>query len=137
MAKYPSQLQDKFNLRLPDGMKDAIADLASKSERSINSQIIVMLQKYLDDINGSTADHKDINSHKVFIELKSDLSEKPFDMCLDTKVISDAVKEAVYHVIFNKIIDGGKEMDEVKDALFLELQKKQLQNKNKNKNKNK
>ncbi|ENZ1677153.1 TPA: Arc family DNA-binding protein [Proteus mirabilis] len=48
MAKYPSQLQDKFNLRLPDGMKDIIAERAKANGRSMNSEIIQMLQDVLD-----------------------------------------------------------------------------------------
>ncbi|MDE9516163.1 Arc family DNA-binding protein, partial [Xenorhabdus bovienii] len=28
MTKYPSQMQDKFNLRFPDGMRDAVAEIA-------------------------------------------------------------------------------------------------------------
>lgn len=40
MTKYPSQLQDKFNLRLPEGMRDAIADRAKRNGRSMNSEIV-------------------------------------------------------------------------------------------------
>ncbi|MBQ0339703.1 Arc family DNA-binding protein [Providencia rettgeri] len=49
MAKYPSQLQDKFNLRLPEGMKDIIAERAKANGRSINSEIIQMLQNVIDE----------------------------------------------------------------------------------------
>ncbi|MBQ0531942.1 Arc family DNA-binding protein [Providencia rettgeri] len=48
MAKYPSQLQDKFNLRLPDGMKDIIAERAKANGRSMNSEIIQILQDVID-----------------------------------------------------------------------------------------
>ncbi|WP_159262533.1 Arc family DNA-binding protein [Proteus mirabilis] len=51
MTKYPSQLQDKFNLRLPDGMKDAIAERAKKNGRSINSEIVQILE---DALNGKS-----------------------------------------------------------------------------------
>lgn len=47
MAKYPSQLQDKFNLRLPDGMKDDIAERAKANGRSINSEIVQILEDAL------------------------------------------------------------------------------------------
>ncbi|HEY4436020.1 MAG TPA: Arc family DNA-binding protein [Lelliottia sp.] len=40
MTKYPSQLQDKFNLRLPEGMRDAIAERAKRNGRSMNSEIV-------------------------------------------------------------------------------------------------
>ncbi|MCY0803454.1 Arc family DNA-binding protein [Providencia rettgeri] len=49
MAKYPSQLQDKFNLRLPDGMKDIIAERAKANGRSMNSEIIQILQDAIDE----------------------------------------------------------------------------------------
>lgn len=48
MTKYPSQLQDKFNLRLPDGMRDAIAERAKANGRSMNSEIVQILQEALD-----------------------------------------------------------------------------------------
>ena len=48
MTKYPSQLQDKFNLRLPDGMRDAIAERAKRNGRSMNSEIVQILQETLD-----------------------------------------------------------------------------------------
>ncbi|AWK14171.1 Arc family DNA-binding protein [Candidatus Fukatsuia symbiotica] len=43
MSKFPSQLQDKFNLRLPHGMRDAIAELAKQNCRSMNSEIVQIL----------------------------------------------------------------------------------------------
>lgn len=48
MSKFPSQLQDKFNLRFPDGMRDAIAERAKKNGRSMNSEIVQILQDALD-----------------------------------------------------------------------------------------
>ncbi|GKW25997.1 hypothetical protein PEC311524_35910 [Pectobacterium carotovorum subsp. carotovorum] len=47
MAKYPSQLQDKFNLRFPDGMRDAIAERAKRNGRSMNTEIIMILEEAL------------------------------------------------------------------------------------------
>lgn len=47
MTKYPSQLQDKFNLRFPDGMRDAIAERAKLNGRSMNSEIIAALEAWL------------------------------------------------------------------------------------------
>jgi len=48
MSKFPSQMQDKFNLRFPDGMRDAIAERAKANGRSMNSEIIQILQDALD-----------------------------------------------------------------------------------------
>lgn len=47
MSKYPSQMQDKFNLRFPDGMRDAIAERAKRNGRSMNSEIIQILEDAL------------------------------------------------------------------------------------------
>lgn len=47
MTKYPSQLQDKFNLRLPDGMRDAIAERAKRNGRSMNSEIVDIISSAL------------------------------------------------------------------------------------------
>ncbi|EIC83971.1 Arc family DNA-binding protein [Serratia sp. M24T3] len=38
---------DKFMLRLPDGMRDSIADLAKKHGRSMNAQIVHILEEYI------------------------------------------------------------------------------------------
>ena len=55
MSKFPSQLQDKFNLRFPDGMRDAIAERAKKNGRSMNSEIVQILQDALDAGEKSTS----------------------------------------------------------------------------------
>lgn len=43
---------DKFNLRFPDGMRDAIAERAKQNGRSMNSEIIQVLQDALDAAAG-------------------------------------------------------------------------------------
>lgn len=43
--KYPSRELDKFILRLPDGMRDAIAASAKANNRTMNAEIILRLQK--------------------------------------------------------------------------------------------
>lgn len=53
MTKYPSQMQDKFNLRFPEGMRDEIADAAKQSGRSMNSEIIYRLQQSFDKSKAS------------------------------------------------------------------------------------
>lgn len=47
MSKFPSQMQDKFNLRFPEGMRDAIAERAKQNGRSMNSEIIQMIEDQL------------------------------------------------------------------------------------------
>lgn len=45
MAKnpYPSEVQDRFIVRLPDGMRDAIAAAAKANGRSMNAEIVAKL----------------------------------------------------------------------------------------------
>ncbi|HBM0862627.1 Arc family DNA-binding protein [Salmonella enterica] len=45
--KFPSQMQDKFTVRFPDGMRDAIAERAKGNGRSMNSEIVQMLEDAL------------------------------------------------------------------------------------------
>lgn len=40
MSKFPSQEMDRFNVRLPAGMRDAIAERARRNGRSMNSEIV-------------------------------------------------------------------------------------------------
>lgn len=42
-SPYPSQNQDKFVLRLPDGMRDRIKRAAEKHNRSMNAEIVATL----------------------------------------------------------------------------------------------
>ena len=45
MKESPSQSQDKFIIRLPDGMRDRIKAAAEKSNRSMNAEIIATLEE--------------------------------------------------------------------------------------------
>lgn len=42
--KYPSDKQDKFMLRLPDGMRERIALVADRNGRSMNAEIVERLE---------------------------------------------------------------------------------------------
>lgn len=44
-----SRNSDKFVLRMPDGMRDTIAELAKQSGRSMNAEIVYRLQKSIDE----------------------------------------------------------------------------------------
>ena len=41
---YPSQVQDRFMLRLPDGMRGQIASAAKQNNRSMNAEIVRRLE---------------------------------------------------------------------------------------------
>ncbi|MDP9590571.1 UNVERIFIED_ORG: hypothetical protein J2W19_003135 [Shinella zoogloeoides] len=43
--KYPSQLAERFQIRLPDGLRDRIRDSASSNNRSMNAEIVAALEE--------------------------------------------------------------------------------------------
>lgn len=45
---YPSETQERFIVRLPDGMRDRIAEAAKANNRSMNSEITLRLQSSFD-----------------------------------------------------------------------------------------
>lgn len=47
MSKFPSQEMDRFNVRLPAGMREAIANRAEQNGRSMNSEIVQILSDAL------------------------------------------------------------------------------------------
>lgn len=63
--KFPSQIQDKFTVRFPDGMRDVVAERAKRNGRSMNSEIIQILH---DSLVGSTL-NMDAEFLKVFNEV--------------------------------------------------------------------
>lgn len=44
-SKYPSDQQDRFLVRMPDGMRDRIAEAAKKNNRSMNAEIVARLEE--------------------------------------------------------------------------------------------
>ncbi|PAQ64387.1 DNA-binding protein [Klebsiella pneumoniae] len=77
MSKFPSQMQDKFNLRLPDGMRDAIADRAKRNGRSMNSEIVQILQDALETEKLiAESDIVDFDSTQAALDSKSTPEEK-------------------------------------------------------------
>lgn len=93
MTKYPSQLQDKFNLRLPDGMKDAIAERAKENGRSINSEIVQILQDALESesLDIDKIDSKNANPEDLASELARQLEEKQKEVMLVAKAFASLV----------------------------------------------
>ncbi|HLV16006.1 MAG TPA: Arc family DNA-binding protein [Pseudomonas sp.] len=46
---YKSRTADKFVVRLPDGMRDKIAEAATTNERSMNSEIVGRISRTFHD----------------------------------------------------------------------------------------
>ncbi|MDP1542420.1 MAG: Arc family DNA-binding protein [Polycyclovorans sp.] len=47
-STYPSDKQDKFMLRLPDGMRDKLKEAATAAGRSMNAEIVQRLEQSFD-----------------------------------------------------------------------------------------
>lgn len=50
LQNYTSRTADKFVVRLPEGMRDRIAEVAKQHHRSMNSEIIARLEHSLLDL---------------------------------------------------------------------------------------
>lgn len=60
MAKLEHRVaNDKFMLRLPDGMRDALKESANANNRSMNSEILHALDLYFRRIDAPPADEGD------------------------------------------------------------------------------
>jgi len=63
---YSSRTADKFVLRLPDGMRERIAEIAREQHRSMNSEIIARLESSLRQSNELvSADNLSFDSAKL------------------------------------------------------------------------
>lgn len=49
MFNGESRIADKFVVRMPDGMRERIADIAKTNHRSMNSEILLQLETLIDN----------------------------------------------------------------------------------------
>ncbi|EKO4976770.1 Arc family DNA-binding protein [Salmonella enterica] len=63
MTEKPVRDYDKFMLRFPDGMRDIIAERAKSNGRSMNSEIVQILQ---DVIDGDKLPTSDLSHEQIF-----------------------------------------------------------------------
>ena len=42
---FPSDVAERFMLRLPDGLRDRIREVAARNRRSMNSEIVLHLER--------------------------------------------------------------------------------------------
>lgn len=74
MTKYPSQMQDKFNLRFPDGMREKVALMAQRNGRSMNAELIKIIEEALardlivQQERDSSAEIADPNDRELYVQ---------------------------------------------------------------------
>ncbi|WP_168319262.1 Arc family DNA-binding protein [Rhizobium leguminosarum] len=53
MKDLVARRSDQFNLRLPEGMRDLLKEIAAENRRSINSEIVTMLERQIRSTAGT------------------------------------------------------------------------------------
>lgn len=77
MSKYPSQTQDKFTVRFPDGMRDLLASRAAENGRSMNSEIIHILSDALiGNVNGDIEVISKKDNSKIILDGSIDSAQQ-------------------------------------------------------------
>ncbi|EAO7510853.1 Arc family DNA-binding protein [Salmonella enterica] len=66
--KFPSQMQDKFTVRFPDGLRDAIADRAKRNGRSMNSEIVQILEDAVSSESLPNGENLDMNQIRILLD---------------------------------------------------------------------
>lgn len=56
------QLADKYVLRMPDGMRDKITELAKANGRSMNAEIVLILQEAIEGRRTGTNTNIDVDA---------------------------------------------------------------------------
>lgn len=56
-AKYPSALKDSFVVRMPDGMRDMVKGMAAKNRRSMNSELVRLIEIGIERDEKQNAQH--------------------------------------------------------------------------------
>lgn len=103
--KFPSDKQDKFMLRLPDGMRDRIAQAAKSNGRSMNAEIVGRLGGSFSETNDAARKkqelaYADLGVAAPLLILAMALEGKiPKDSELITAVMERAKKDAVKYVM--------------------------------------
>ncbi|MDR9615307.1 Arc family DNA-binding protein [Providencia rettgeri] len=122
MAKYPSQLQDKFNLRLPDGMKDIIAERAKANGRSMNSEIVQILEDALYDMEFVNTNQSNMFTGGHTVSFKTnDGKELKFE--IDEGEMESAYKEAISTVFLRHMLLSDEGFDDVKKKALEYIEK--------------
>lgn len=79
---FPSEQQERFIIRLPDGMRDRIAEEAKKNNRSMNAEIVHRLEKSFDPAE-PTMDEIARGLRDIAMNMMTVMTDKEFDDFLD------------------------------------------------------
>lgn len=88
-AAYPSDVADKYLLRLPDGMRDQLKNAAKASGRSMNAEIVARLQSTFTSIQGS------LGGFEMQMDFTDDVAFTPQQVKLMKEVAAETAKQVV------------------------------------------
>lgn len=112
--KFPSQEMDRFNVRLPAGMRDAIAERADKYGRSMNSEIVQILH---DKLTGPESLQVDIEFHELFRQITDNEAADYFDgFDLDDFKEKDKKIDILIDVLMNRIKNDN---EKIRDLIIM------------------
>lgn len=55
IENYPSRSLDRIIIRLPDGMRSQLKDLARRNRRSVNAEVVTILEGKLSETETASA----------------------------------------------------------------------------------
>ncbi|MDE1492805.1 Arc family DNA-binding protein [Xenorhabdus bovienii] len=109
--KYPSQEMDRFNVRMPAGMRDEITKIAEKNGRSMNTEIIMMLQEAIDSARNADSSHQNVQL------VNGSDTASTISINIDKEKYNAAINKAVTLLIAEELLndDGNEDNDEFKE----------------------
>ncbi|PHM46623.1 Arc family DNA-binding protein [Xenorhabdus miraniensis] len=109
--KYPSQEMDRFNVRMPAGMRDEITKIAEKNGRSMNTEIVMMLQEAIDSARNADSSHQNVTL------VNGSDTASTISINIDKEKYNAAINKAVTLLIAEELLndDGNTDNDEFKE----------------------
>lgn len=105
---------DKFVVRLPDGMRDAISERADKYGRSMNSEIVQILN---DKLIGPESLQVDTEFHKLFKEITESEASDGFEgFTLDDFKKKDEKIDLLIDALMHRIKNDN---EKIRDLLIM------------------
>lgn len=89
-SKYPSELADRFQVRMPAGMRDRIKAAADANNRSMNAEILMRLEGSFRPIAGvkSLKTHHGVIQDPDHTDIVKNALELAMQLLIDKKLVS-------------------------------------------------